>query len=78
MAVTGNAERMAITRAQVKRSGWMRTEPVHQWVYLVGIRKVQQRSRDAKQKIAYTYSGLDIDPSLLKGKYSPWRTLCSI
>ena len=34
------------------------------------IRKVEPRSVEAKRKIAYTYTDLDIDPSLLKGKYS--------
>ena len=62
---------MAITRAQVERFGWMRNEPVLQWVCPVRIRKVEKRSGEAQRKIAYTYSDLDFDPSLLKGKYSP-------
>ena len=48
----------------------MRNEPVIQWVCPVRIRKVEPRSVEAKRKIAYTYTDLDIDPSLLKGKYS--------
>ena len=71
VAVTGNDERLAITRAQVERFGWMRNEPVLEWVFPVRIRKVEQRSGEAQRKIAYTYTDLDIDPSLLKGKYSP-------
>ena len=71
VAVTGNDERLAITRAQVERFGWMRNEPVLQWVCPLRIRKVEPRSAEAKRKIAYTYNDLDIDPSLLKGKYSP-------
>ena len=71
VAVTGNEERLAITRVQVERFGWMRNEPVLQWVCPVRIRKVQQRSGEAKPKIANTYSGLYIDPSLLEGKYAP-------
>ena len=70
VAVTGNDERLAITKAQVKRFGWMRNEPVLQWVCPERIGKVQQEPRGKKQKIAYTYRDLDIDPSFLKGKYS--------
>ena len=71
VAVTGNEERLAITRVQVERFGWMRNEPVLQWVCPMRIRKVEPRSGEAQRKIAYTYTDLDVDPSLLKGKYSP-------
>ena len=72
VAVTGNDERLAITRAQVERFGWMRNEPVLQWVCPVRIRKVEPRSGEAKRKIAFTYTDLDIDPSLLKESTHPY------
>ena len=71
MTLTVKAERLAITRAQAERFGLVRKEPVLQWVCPVRIQKAERRSRKAKRKIAYTYRGLDIDHSLLKGKYSP-------
>ena len=71
VAVTGNDERLAITRAQVERFGWVRNEPVLQWVCPVRIRKKERSLGKAKRKTAYTYTNLDVDPSLLKGKYSP-------
>ena len=71
MAVTGNDERLAITRSQAERFGWVRNEPILLWVCPIGIRKTDRRSGKAERKVAYTYSGLDIAPSLLKGRYSP-------
>ena len=49
----------------------MRNEPVLQWVCPVRFRKVERTSGKAKPKIAYTYTDLDIDPSLVRGKFSP-------
>ena len=43
VAVTGDDERLAITRAQVERFGWLRNEPVLQWVCHVRIRKAERR-----------------------------------
>ena len=51
VAVTGNDERLAITKAQVKRFGWMRNEPVLQWVCPERIGKVQQEPRGKKRKL---------------------------
>ena len=61
VATTGNDERLAITRVQVKRFGWVRNEPVLCWICPVRSGKV---GRD------YTYTNLEVDPSLLVGKYS--------
>ena len=49
----------------------MRNEPVLHWVCPVRIRKKERSLGKAKRKTAYTYTNLDVDPSLLKGKYSP-------
>ena len=57
MAVTGNDEGLAITRAQVKCFELMRKEPVLLWVCSVRIRKVGQKSGNAERKITYTRSG---------------------
>ena len=32
VAVTGNNERLAVTKAQAERFGWVRNEPVLHWV----------------------------------------------
>ena len=61
IATTGNDERMAITRAQIKRFGWVRNEPVLRWICPVRSGKV---GRDS------VYANLEVDTSLLKGKYS--------
>jgi len=71
LAHTGNDERLANTRAQGERFGWVRNEHVLHWVCTVRIRKAERRFGKAERKIGYTYSSLHIDPSLLKGKYSP-------
>ena len=75
IAVTGNNERLAITRAQVERFGWMRHEPVLHWVCPVRTRKkgCPVRSEKSKRKTKYTYANLEVDPSLLKGVYSNLR-----
>ena len=71
VAVTGNDERLAITKAQAELFGWVRNEPVLQWVCPVRLRKAEPRSGRSKRKIAYTYADLDIDPSMVKGRFSP-------
>ena len=71
MAVTGNEERLAITKGQTELFGWVRNEPVLQWVCLVRLTKDEPRSGKEKSKIAYTYSDLDIDPSFAEGKFLP-------
>ena len=72
VAVTGNNERLAITRAQVERFGWVKNEPVLQWVCPVGSRKTGGSAKSGKKgrKTKYTYTNLGLDSSLLKGKYS--------
>ena len=70
IAVTGNNERLSITKAQAERFGWVRNEPVLQWVCPVRLKKAERRSGKAKPKISYTYTDLSIDPSLVKGKFS--------
>ena len=79
IAVTGNNERLAITAAQAERFGWVRNEPVLQWV--CPVRKKQRRKASGKagpdtsgrasRKAIYT--NLEIDPLLLKGKFSHLR-----
>ena len=71
VAVTGNEERLAITKVQAELFGWVRNEPVLQWVCPVRLRKDEPRSGKAKSKIAYTYTELDIDPSFVEGKFLP-------
>ena len=71
IAVTGNNERLSITKAQAERFGWLKNEPVLQWVCPVRLKKAERRSGKAKPKISYTYTDLSIDPSLVKGKFSP-------
>ena len=71
VAVTGNDERLAITKAQAELFGSVKNEPVLQWVCPVRIRKPQRRAAKGKRKIVYTYNDLDIDPSLVKGKFAP-------
>ena len=72
VAVTGNNERLAITKAQVERFGWLRNEPVLQWVCPVRSRKRGGSDKSGKKgrKTTYTYTSLGLDSSLLKGKYS--------
>ena len=72
VAVTGNNERLAITRAQVERFGWVKNEPVLQWVCPVRSRKTGGSAKSGKKgrKTKYTYTNLGLDSSLLKGKYS--------
>ena len=71
VAVTGNEERLAITKVKAELFGWVRNEPVLQWVCPVRLRKDEPRSGKEKSKIAYTYTDLDIDPSFVKGKFLP-------
>ena len=42
VAVTGNEERLAITEVQAELFGWVRNEPVLQWVCPVRLRKTNQ------------------------------------
>ena len=60
IATTGNDERLAITRAQVKRFGWFRNEPIVHWVCPVRSEKVGRE---------WVYKDLDIDTSFLTGKF---------
>ena len=71
VAVTGNEERLAITKAQAELFGWVRNEPVLQWVCPVRLTKGEPSSGKAKPKNVYTYTDLDIDPSFVRGKFSP-------
>ena len=61
VATTGNDERLAINKAQVKRFGWFKNEPILHWVCPVRSGKVGRNP---------IYSNLDVDSSLLTGKYS--------
>ena len=61
IARTGNDERLAITRTQVKRFGWFRNEPIVHWVCPV---------RSGKVGREWVYKDLDIGISLLTGKFS--------
>ena len=76
IAVTGNIERLAITRAQVERFGWVRNEPVLQWVCPVRSRKAGRSALSGKatRKTTYTYRNFDVDSSLLRENYSHLRT----
>ena len=71
VAVTGNEERLAITKVQAELFGWVRNEPVLQWVCPVRLRKDEPRSGKEKSKIAYTHTDLGIDPSFVRGKFLP-------
>ena len=48
VAVTGNEERLAITKVQAELFGWVRNEPVLQWVCPVRLKKDESRSGKAK------------------------------
>ena len=61
IAVTGNEERLAIEKLQVLRFGWSRNEPIVRWTCPVRSGKVGGR---------IVYSDLDIDCTLLTGKYT--------
>ena len=73
VAVTGNNERLAVTKARAERFGWVRFELALQWVCPVRLRKAELKSGKAKRKIAQTYADFDIDPSLVKGRFSPFH-----
>ena len=79
IAVTGNNERLAITAAQAERFGWVRNEPILQWI--CPVRKKQRRKAagnaghktSGKASREAIYTNLDLDPALFKGKFSHLR-----
>lgn len=61
IATTSNDERLAVTRSQVKRFGWIRNEPIVHCVCPV---------RSGKVCREWVYKDLDTDISLLTGKFT--------